>query len=86
MTTDSTRRVLPGVWNRLGSAIALIVFIGTAHAQTVVGAVSGVIRDPSGAHVPGTAITLTRQETGAQRSATTDARGEFTITAVAPGE
>ena len=71
---------------RLGFAIALIVLIGTAHAQTVVGAVSGVIRDPSGARVPGTAVTLTRQETGAKRIATSDARGEFTIAAVAPGE
>jgi len=71
---------------RLGFAIALIACIGTAHAQTVAGAVSGLILDPSGAPVPGATVTLTRQETGAQKSATSDARGEFTITAVAPGE
>jgi hypothetical protein len=45
-----------------------------------------VIADPSGARVPETTIALTRQETGMQRSAISDARGEFTITAVPPGE
>ena len=79
-------RVPCGVWKRFGLAIALLVLVETAHAQSVVGAVSGVIRDPSGARVPGAAVTLTRQETGVQRTATSDARGEFTIAAVAPGE
>jgi hypothetical protein len=88
MTTDSTGRVLPQASpiGLFGLAIALVVFIGTAHAQTVAGAVRGVIRDPSGAQVPGATLTLTRQETGAQRTAASDARGEFTITALAPGE
>jgi hypothetical protein len=67
-------------------AIAVIAWVGTANAQTVAGVVRGVIADPSGAHVSGTTVTLTRQETGAQRSAVSDARGEFTITAVPPGE
>ena len=67
-------------------AIAVIVLIGTAHAQTIAGVVRGVIVDPSGAHVSGATVTLTRQETGAQRSAASDAQGEFTITGVAPGE
>ncbi|HXN46829.1 MAG TPA: carboxypeptidase regulatory-like domain-containing protein, partial [Bryobacteraceae bacterium] len=79
-------RLLPGYWKRFGLVIALIFLVGTARAQTVVGAVSGVIRDPSGARVPATMLTLTRLETGAQRIVTSDARGEFTIAAVAPGE
>ena len=94
MTNDSHRCLLPiarrprsaGPAARLGLAIALIFWIGTAHAQTVAGLVRGVIADPSGAPVSGTAVTLTRQETGAQRSAVSDARGEFTIAAVPPGE
>jgi hypothetical protein len=94
MTTDSYWRSLPGErriadarrMGHLRLAIAVIVLIGAAHAQSVAGVVRGVIADPSGAHVSGTAISLTRRETGAQRSAVSDARGEFTITAVPPGE
>jgi hypothetical protein len=70
----------------LRSTIAVLLFIAAAHAQTVAGVVRGVIADPSGGCVPGATVTLTRQETGAQRSAIGDARGEFTITALPPGE
>jgi hypothetical protein len=45
-----------------------------------------VIRDPQGGYVSGATVTLSSQETGARRSAASDARGEFTITAVPPGE
>ena len=91
---DSCRRLPPSETTRAHAgpmglsrlAIAVIVLIGTAHAQTIAGVVRGVIVDPSGAHVSGATVTLTRQETGAQRSAASDAQGEFTITGVAPGE
>lgn len=94
MTTDSYRRSLPverriAHTRRMGHlrlAVAAIFLMGTADAQTVAGVVRGLILDPSGAHVSGTTVTLTRQETGVQRSAVSDARGEFTITAVPPGE
>jgi hypothetical protein len=94
MTSNSTGRLLPGrgklphagLLGRAGLAIAVVLLIGAAHAQTVAGVVRGVVADPSGAHVPGTAISLTSRETGAQRSATGDAQGEFAITAVAPGD
>jgi len=72
--------------SRLKFTIAVLVFIAAAHAQTVAGVVRGVIADPSGGQVPGATVTLTSQETGARRSATSDARGEFTIAAVPPGE
>ena len=67
-------------------AIATFVFIASAHAQTVAGVVRGAIADPGGGHVQGTTVTLTSRETGAQRSAASDARGEFTIASVPPGE
>jgi hypothetical protein len=71
---------------RFSFIIAVLICIAAAHAQTVTSVVRGVIADPSGGYVPGTAITMTRQETGARRSAVSDARGEFTITSVPPGE
>jgi len=71
---------------RIRLTIAVLVFLAAARAQTVAGVVRGVIRDPSGGHVPGATVTLTSRETHARRSATSDARGEFTIPSVPPGE
>jgi len=71
---------------RLRFTTAVLVFLAGAHAQTVAGVVRGVIRDPSGGHVPGASVSLTSQETRARRSTTSDARGDFTIPAVPPGE
>jgi hypothetical protein len=71
---------------RVRFAFAVLVFIAAAHGQSVAGSVRGVIADPSGGHVPAATVSLTSQETGARRSAASDARGEFTITAVPPGE
>ena len=71
---------------RFRFTIAIFVFIAAPPAQTVASVVRGEIADPSGGYVPGATVTLIRQETGARRSAVSDARGEFTITAVPPGE
>jgi hypothetical protein len=72
--------------NRLTSTLAILILATAAQAQTVAGVVRGVIQDPSGGHVPAAKVLLTSQQTGAQRNVSSDARGEFTITAVAPGE
>jgi hypothetical protein len=71
---------------RLKLTIPLLVFIASAHAQTVAGAVRGTIADPAGAPVQGARVTLTSRETGAQQSAVSGERGEFTIASVPPGE
>ena len=83
---DRIRIAESSLVGRLSFTIAVLVFIAAARAQTVAGVVRGVIADPSGGHVPGVTVALTSQETRARRSATSDARGEFTITAVPPGE
>jgi hypothetical protein len=67
-------------------AIAVAVFVASVHAQTTAGVVRGAITDPAGGPVPGARVTLTSLETGAQRSAVGDERGEFTIASVPPGE
>ncbi len=81
-----TRLVCTGRVGLPGLALAALALVGAARAQTVAGVVRGAVVDPSGARVPETTVTLTRLETGAQRSAASDARGEFTMAAVAPGE
>jgi hypothetical protein len=71
------RRFLP--------ALALLAFIaGAAHAQTGEGKVRGVVRDSSGAGIPGVLLTITNQATGTNATATSSADGSYTLN-VAPG-
>jgi hypothetical protein len=55
------------------------------HAQTIRGTINGVVHDQSGGAVASASVTLTREETGARRSATTDTHGEFSFELVPPG-
>jgi outer membrane receptor protein involved in Fe transport len=67
---------------------ALAVVIGCAavsaslHAQTP--GLSGTVRDPSGAVIPGAAVTATNVKTGVETSATTGSDGRFSL-ALPPG-
>ncbi len=54
------------------------------HAQ-VTAALSGTVVDPSGSGVPGASITVTSLETGARRSDTTDASGNYKVLALPLG-
>jgi hypothetical protein len=51
----------------------------------VTGSISGTVTDPSGAAVPGTAITLSNPDTGLTRKTTTDAVGSYEFLAVPVG-
>ena len=75
-----------GIASYLTLATAVLAFIAAAHAQSVAGVVGGVITDQRGDRVPGAAVTLTNRETGVERGAASDSRGEFTIASVPPGE
>ena len=65
-------------------ALAAIVQGGPAFAQTPEGRVSGVVRDQSGAGVPGATLTVTNQATGAVKTATSAADGSYAVS-LAPG-
>ena len=54
-------------------------------AQVTTATLVGLVRDTSGAVVPGATITATHQGTGVPREATTDERGEFVISAMPTG-
>ncbi|MCX6634326.1 MAG: carboxypeptidase regulatory-like domain-containing protein [Acidobacteria bacterium] len=58
---------------------------GVAAAQQVSGSIVGTVTDNTGAVVPGAAVTLIHQETGAIRSVQSDAQGDFSFNAVPPG-
>ena len=49
------------------------------------GALSGIVQDPNGAHLPGVSVTVRSIATGATRTATTDNEGRWTIPGLAVG-
>lgn len=56
-----------------------------ARAQTTTATVQGVVRDASGAVLPGATVTLRHQETGFTRTTTTDGRGAYFLPYVPVG-
>ena len=56
-----------------------------AFAQSVKGSIAGDLLDGAGKPVSGATITLTSEETFRKRKAVSDSRGEFVISALAPG-
>ncbi len=68
-------------------AVALVVALLTAvpmPAQTSFGSITGLIRDSSGAVMPGVAITVTNDKTGTSRTATSDANGNYNVPSLLP--
>jgi hypothetical protein len=58
---------------------AIIVFGTSTTAQTRVGTIQGLVKDPNGAVVAGATITLTQSITGYRQTTTTDAVGAFRL-------
>ena len=56
-----------------------------AMAETAAGRIAGVIKDPSGALVPGGQITIKNLDSGAAKSTTTDQQGRYVFDAVPAG-
>ena len=73
---------------RLG-ALALIVLtlavFAFAQSQATTGNVEGRVLDPKDAAVPGASVTATNQQTGLERSTTTNDQGDFNIILLPPG-
>lgn len=75
---------------RLNHAVRLLpafaLLLARLSGQTVSGSVTGLVVDPSGAAVPDAVIQLINQKTGEPRSVRAFGAGEFTFSAVQPGE
>src|SRR5262249_49736475 len=54
--------------------------------QTPVGSISGIVKDPSGAIIPGAAVSSTSISDGAKRAVTTNDQGYFLIPTLLPGD
>src|SRR5271169_1991739 len=74
-------------WLR-AAAFAMVVFVvigGQLAWGGVTGSISGVIRDSSGAVVPGVQVAAHNIQTGLQWSATTDTQGFYSLQALPVG-
>ena len=73
--------------------LSVFMFLGLAavtsativDAQVTTATLYGVVRDSSGAAVPGALITVQNQGTGLSRDVTSEANGEFALTALPTG-
>jgi hypothetical protein len=65
-------------------AFILLVYSPCLHAQAV-GAITGVVTDPSGAVIPGAKVTATRVETGVSQFTVTSGAGTYTIPSLVVG-
>lgn len=69
-----------------GAMVCLAILVAAAAwAQAPVGTISGVVRDPSDAVLPGVSITIRQTATGAERNLTSGNDGTFSAPALAAG-
>ncbi|MBI4910416.1 MAG: TonB-dependent receptor [Acidobacteria bacterium] len=68
----------------LFATLLLSLFASLVSAQTL-GDISGEVKDPTGAMLPGVVITLTNQSTNAVRTAITNDSGAYSFPALVPG-
>ena len=70
----------------LGIVVCAFVVCGSAWAQTVaVSQISGTVKDPSGAVLPGVEIKVTQTDTGVSRTTISDETGSYTLPNLAVG-
>ena len=63
----------------VGSLIAVLLCVGTGAAQTVTGAVTGTVTDPSGAVIPGATVVAINMATSVQTADKTNSGGVYSI-------
>src|SRR5580692_11498630 len=63
----------------VASVVLMLMCIAVARAQTVTGAVTGVVSDQSGAVIPGANVVAHDMATGVNSSATSDSAGVYRI-------
>ena len=65
-------------------AIAIAILTVTAYAQVDQGRIGGLIKDQSGAVIPGVTVTVRNQSTGEVKSALSGDSGEYLVSALRP--
>ena len=69
----------------LQAILVLTMLCATGLARRRPRRITGTVSDPSGAVIPSASISIVNVETGAQREATADGQGRYTIQQVTPG-
>jgi len=67
------------------AGFVLLVFAAVSLGQVITGAVSGTVKDASGALLPGVSIEVQNTDTGVSRMITTDERGYYIAPNLNPG-
>src|SRR5262245_32351919 len=67
------------------AASLTVASAATVHAQSTFGTVVGTVVDSTGAVLPGVTVTVRNERTAVQRTATTDARGDFQVANIDAG-
>jgi carboxypeptidase family protein len=67
------------------SILAIVLTATITEAQILYGNVVGVVKDTSGAVMPGATVTILNKDTGLTRETTTNAEGAYSIINVLPG-
>ena len=63
-----------------------VLFISSACFAQVGGRITGIVKDPSDAVIPGATISVTNTATGAEQAATSDGQGAYAFPALAVGQ
>lgn len=63
-----------------GVLLFALVAFSSAHAQTVVGRISGTVQDANGASIPNATVKIINSATNSERTVTTDDNGFYTVT------
>jgi hypothetical protein len=67
-------------------SLGCCVFVGSAALAQYRAGIQGTVTDPQGAAVSGATVTLTSKDTNVTWTATTDSRGVYAFTGLAPGD
>jgi len=74
------------VFRNIAKAFFWTLALGAvAFAQSDLGSITGYVKDPSGATVPGAKVTVRNSQTGLERQVTTNESGRYMVTNVPPG-
>ncbi len=74
-----------GVGQSILLSILLLIFAANGQAQVTTATIEGLVVDPTGAAIPGAAVSVANQGTVLKKSAIANERGEFTVTFLPPG-
>src|SRR5579884_2840313 len=72
-------------WKPLNTQLLPVLLLNAVLWGAVTGRISGVVKDPSGAAIPGATATITNTEQGIQTKTTTDAGGNYSLPSVPVG-